>query len=249
MLLDKMQQGLNGITCNLYFTVTITAVDLDTAQQKFVTNELYMRSCFQKIGCELTPLKANERIRIIADIFRGVNKEIRPISTSEFMRGAEKSLCSPDYFEFKKDYFLYNDKFARMIYLKLLPESLQDKILTDLCETSLPILVTVNISPVDPAEASKSVKRQLTNMRSDKIKQQKKAAQHGIITDVTNDDLKQSLEEAESLLDDLQTKNQKMFLLNLVVMVTGTSFDELEANTEKIEAVFRYLICTTSRAP
>ena len=249
MLLDKMQQGQNGITCKKYFTVTITAVDLDTAQQKFVTNELYMRSCFQKIGCELTPLKANERIRIIADIFRGVNKEIRPISTSEFMRGAEKSLCSPDYFEFKKDYFLYNDKFARMIYLKLLPASLQDKILTDLCETSLPILVTVNISPVDPAEARKSVKRQLTNMRSDKIKQQKKAAQHGIITDVTNDDLKQSLEEAESLLDDLQTKNQKMFLLNLVVMVTGTSFDELEANTEKIEAVFRKHICTTSRAP
>ena len=63
-----------------------------------------------------------------------------------------------------------------------------------------------------------------------------------------SDDLKQSLAEAEELLDDLQSKNQKMFLLNLVVMVTGNSFDELDASTEKIEAVFRKHVCTSSRA-
>lgn len=249
MLLDKMQQGQNGITTKKYFTVTVSAADLETAQQRFGSIELFMRSCFQKLGSELTVLKANERVRIIADIFRGVNQEIRPISSSEFLRGAEKSLCCPDYFEFKKDYFLFDDKYARMIYLKLLPSGLSDRIFTDLCETSLPIVVTVNIAPVDPAEARKTVKRQLTAMRSNKIQAQKKAAQHGVVTDVIGDDLRQSLEEAESLLDDLQSKNQKMFLLNLVVMVTGSNFDELNASTEKVEAVFRKHICTTSRAP
>lgn len=248
MLVDKMEQGQNGINTKKYFTVTVTAIDVETAQQKFTTNELYMRSCFQKIGCDITPLKANERIRIIADIFRGVNQEIRPISSSEFLRGAEKSLCCPDYFEFRKDYFMYNDKYARMVYLKHLPSSLSDNILTDLCETSLPIVVTVNIAPVDPADAIKIVKRQLTNMRSNKIQLEKKAARSGIYSDVLPDNLKQSLEEGEELLDDLQSKNQKMFLLNLVVMVTGTSFDDLEANTNKVEAVFRKHVCTTSRA-
>lgn len=113
MLLDKMQQGQNGITTKKYFTVTVTAATLELAQQKLAAKELYMRSCFQKIGSNIEKLKANERIRIIAEIFRGVNQEIRPISSSEFLRGAEKSLCCPDYFEFKKDYFMYNDKFAR----------------------------------------------------------------------------------------------------------------------------------------
>ena len=126
--------------------------------------------------------------------------------------------------------------------------SLQDKILSDICETSLPLIVTVNIAPVDPAEAQKKVKRQLTNMRSNKIQAEKKAARHGVVSDVISDDLKQSLAEAEELLDDLQSKNQKMFLLNLVVMVTGNSFDELDASTEKIEAVFRKHVCTSSRA-
>lgn len=207
-----------------------------------------MRSCFQKIGSNIEKLKANERIRIIAEIFRGVNQEIRPISSSEFLRGAEKSLCCPDYFEFKKDYFMYNDKFARMVYLKHLPSSLVDDMLKDLCETSLPIVVTVNIAPVEPSEAIKVVKRQLTAMRSNKMQKEKKASQHGVYSDVISDDLKQSLAEAEELLNDLQSKNQKMFLLNLVVMVTGTSFDELDNNTDKIEAVFRKHVCTTSRA-
>lgn len=248
MLLDKMQQGQNGITTKKYFTVTVTAATLELAQQKLAAKELYMRSCFQKIGSNIEKLKANERIRIIADIFRGVNQEIRPISSSEFLRGAEKSLCCPDYFEFKKDYFMYNDKFARMVYLKHLPSSLVDDMLKDLCETSLPIVVTVNIAPVEPSEAIKVVKRQLTAMRSNKMQKEKKASQHGVYSDVISDDLKQSLAEAEELLNDLQSKNQKMFLLNLVVMVTGTSFDELDNNTDKIEAVFRKHVCTTSRA-
>ena len=112
MLLDKMQQGQNGISTKKYFTVTVTAATLELAQQKLASNELALRTYFQKIGSQIEKLKANERIRIIADIFRGVNQEIRPITSSQFMRGAEKSLCCPDYFEFKKDYFMYNDKFA-----------------------------------------------------------------------------------------------------------------------------------------
>ena len=249
MLLDKMQQGQNGITTKKYFTITVTAVDLKIAQQKFMAHEVHMRTIFQKIGCTLTPLKANERIRIIADIFRGVNQEIRPISSSEFLRGSEKSLCCPDYFEFKKDYFLFDNTYARMIYLKHLPSSLLDDMLTELCGTSLPIVVTTNIAPVDPAEAIKIIKRQLTSMKSEKIAKEKKASQHGVFSDVINEDLKLSLAEAEEQLDDLQSKNQKMFLVNLVIMITGKNYEELENNTEKIEAVFRTRVCTSSRAP
>lgn len=248
MLLDKMEQGQNGITTKKYLTLTVTATDLEEAKQKFITRELYMRTCFQKLQSDINPLRANERIRILADIFRGANQEIRPISASEFKRRAEKSLCCPDYFEFKKDYFLFDDKYARMIYLKHLPSSLSDNILTELCEMSLPIVATVNIAPVDPAEAIKIVKRQLTSMRADKLKKEKKAAQHGIFTEVIGDEHKQSLEEGEELLDDLMSKNQKMFLVNVVIMITGNSFEELESNTEKAEAIFRKHVCTTTRA-
>ena len=249
MLLDKMQQGQNGLTTKKYLTVTVTAIDLQIAQQKFMTNELYMRACFQRIGSEITPLKANQRIRIIADIFRGVNQEIRPISSEEFWRDSEKSLCCPDYFEFKKDYFMFNDKYARMVYLKQLPSSLTDDILKDICETNLPLITTVNISPVAPDEAIKKVKRQLTSMKQEQIDKQSKASKRGVFADVISEDHKNSMEEAKTLLDDLVSKNQKMFLLNLVIMITADNYEQLEQNTDKVEAVFRKHICTSSRAP
>ena len=249
MLLDKMEQGQNGLTTKKYITVTVTAVDLQIAQQKFLTNELYMRACFQRIGSELKPLKANSRIRILADIFRGVNQDIRPISQGEFWRGSEKSLCCPDYFEFKKDYFMYDEKYARMVYLKQLPSKIIDEILKDICDTSLPIVITVNASPVPPEKAIKLVRRQLTSMKQEQIDKQSRAQKRGVFVDVISEDHKLSMEEAKQLLDDLISKNQKMFMVNLVVMITADSFEQLENSTDKVEAVFRKHVCTTSRAP
>ena len=202
MLREKIMAGRNGISCNKYMTLTVTATDVEAAAQKIATIEVHLRMGFQKIGSALTPLNSNQRVRILADIFRGVNKEIRPISTGEFQRQAEKSLCCPDY----------------------------------------------NLPPAEPDVAIKTVKRQLTSMRSDQIKKNKKASQHGVFIDVTSDDHRHSMEEAEELLDDLTSKNQKMFLTNLVIMVIADSFNELEANTEKIIAVLNSNVCTTATA-
>lgn len=251
MLLDKMRQGQNGITTKKYITLTVTAVDLQIAQQKFLARELSMRGAFQRIGSELTPLKANERIRILADIFRGVNQEIRPISASEFLRGAEKSLCCPDYFEFKRDYFMFDNKYARMLFLKHngYPAKMLDEILTEVCATALPIVTTINIAPIDPATAIKTINHQLTSMKADQMMKQKKASSHGVFVDVTSADMERSLSEAAKLLSAVQDDGQKLFQVNLPIMVTGDSFEELENNTEKIEAVFRARSAVISRAP
>lgn len=56
---------------------------------------------------------------------------------------------------------------------------------------------------------------QLTSMRANKLQAEKKAIQSGYTSDVINEDLKHSLIEAEELLDDLRSKNQKMFLDNI----------------------------------
>lgn len=248
MLREKLMQGQNGINCNKYMTLTVTAADVEAAAQKIATIEVHLRMGFQKIGSALLPLNANQRVRILTDIFRGVNREICPISTVEFQQQAEKSLCCPDYFEFKNDYLMYDNNYARLLFVRQLPSSLADTILTNIAETNLNLIVTVNIAAVEPDAAIKTVKRQLTSMRSDQIKKNKKASQHGVYIDVTSDNLKHSLEEAEDLLDDLTSKNQKMFLTNLVVMVIAASFNELEANTEKIVAVLNKNVCTTATA-
>lgn len=75
MLREKLMQGQNGISCNKYMTLTVTAADIEAAAQKIATIEVHLRMGFQKIGSRIKALNANQRVRILADIFRGVNNE------------------------------------------------------------------------------------------------------------------------------------------------------------------------------
>ena len=248
MLRSKLMQGQNGINCTKYLTLTVTAADVETAAQKIATIEVHLMTGFKKIGSSIVALTANQRIRILTDIFRGVDKEIHTISSGEFHRQAEKSLCCPDYFEFKNDYFMYDNNYARMLFVRQLPTGLDDNVLTDIAMTNLNLIISVNIAAVEPDVAIKTVKRQLTSMRAEQINKNRKASQHGTFIDVTSDDLRRSLEEAEELLGDLTSKNQKMFLTNLVIMVIAESYNELEANTEKVITVLNQHVCITANA-
>ena len=246
MLVEKMEQGQNGIIRNKYLTVTVQASYLEAAKSKFATIDLELTNAFKKIGSAITPMTSNERVELLKDIFRNVDEKFAPLSQSDFNRQAERAYCSPDYFEFKKDYFMWNDKYARTMFIKDMPASLKDCLLTDIANTNLDVMTTVNIAPVDPAKALKIVNHQLTSMRANKLQAEKKAIQSGYTSDVINEELKYSLVEAEELLDDLRSKNQKMFLTNIVIMVTANDYDELENNTEAIESVVRKHICSVS---
>lgn len=246
MLVEKMEQGQNGIIRNKYLTVTVQAAYLEAAKSKFATIDLELTNAFKKIGSAITPMTSNERVELLKDIFRNVDEKFSPLTQSDFNRQAERAYCCPDYFEFKKDYFMWNDKYARTMFIKDMPASLKDCLLTDIANTNLDVMTTVNITPVDPAKALKIVNHQLTSMRANKLQAEKKAIQSGYTSDVINEELKYSLVEAEELLDDLRSKNQKMFMTNIVIMVTGADYDELENNTEAIEAVVRKHICSVS---
>ena len=246
MLVEKMEQGQNGIIRNKYLTVSVQAADLESARAKFNTIDIDLYNAFKKIGSIVTPLTSNERVVMLKDIFRNVDEKIPVFNQDDFTRGSERAYCCPDYFEFKKDYFMWGDKYARTMFIKDLPASLKDTLLTDITNTNLDVMVSVNIAPVDPYKALKIVNHQLTSMRANKLQAEKKAIQSGYTSDVINEDLKHSLVEAEELLDDLRSKNQKMFLNNIIIMVTGKDFDELENNTEAVEGVIRKHICSVS---
>ena len=246
MLTDKMEQGQNGIIRSKFLTVTVQAADADAARVKFSSIDVEIINAFKKLGSDIRPMTANERVTLLKDIFRGADVEIPELTEKDFRRKADRAYCCPDYLEFKKDYFMWGDKYARTMFIKDMPASLKDCLLTDILGTNLDVMVTVNVAPVDPYKALKIVQHQLTSMQANKMQAERKAIQSGYTADVINQDLKHSLQEAEELLDDLRSKNQKMFLDNIIIMVTAANMDELNANTETIEAVVRKHICSLS---
>lgn len=176
ILHDKIMHGQNGLQCRKFITVTVSAINFDTASTRFFNIEAYLINCLNLLGTELIALNANERVRLMADILCDVDDKISPISREEFARKSEKMLCSPDYFEFKKDYFMYNDKFARCLYFKRLPPSVEDTIFKDIIEMNQSLIISKNVEFVEPSEALTMLHRKLTDMKQEEISKVRKAA-------------------------------------------------------------------------
>ena len=246
ILQEKIMHGQNGIHCRKFITVTVAAINIDAANTRFFNMETHLTACLNRLGTDLIPLDANDRVRLMADILRDVDTPILPVSREEFARKAEKMLCCPDYFEFKKDYFMYNDKYARCLYFKKLPQSVQDTIFKDLIEVNQSLIISKNVEFVEPSEALALLQRKLTDMKQEEITKVRKAAQtsKGAFVDpIEGTQLAVDKAQAQEFLNDLQERNQKMTLCQFIVMITANSYEELKKNTEAIETILRkYLI-------
>ena len=92
ILMDKIMQGQNGIQCRKFITVTVSAINFETASTRLFNAEAHLMNCLSRMGTEIIPLDANERVRLIADILRDVNSPISPIKRDEFARRSENAL-------------------------------------------------------------------------------------------------------------------------------------------------------------
>lgn len=242
ILHDKIMQGQNGLQCRKFITVTVTAINFDTASTRFFNIESHLINCLGRLGTELIPLSANERVRLLADILCDVDTKIYPVSREEFARRSEKMLCSPDYFEFKKDYFMYNDKYARCVYFKRLPQSVMDTIFKDIIEMNQSLIISKNVEFVEQSEALTILHRKITDMKQEEIAKVKKVASvsNGAFVDpIEGTQLAIDKVQAQEFLEDLQERNQKMTLCQFIIMLTADSFDELQKNTEALEIILR----------
>ncbi len=252
ILHDKIMHGQNGMHCRKFITVTVTAINFEAASTKFFNIEAHLINCLNRLGTELIALTANERVRLMADILRDVDAEIRPISREEFARRAEKQLCCPDYFEFKKDYFMYNDKFARCLYFKKLPQSVLDTIFKDIIEINQSLIISKNVEFVEPTEALTLLQRKITDMKQEEISKVRKAAvasKGAFVDPIEGTQLAIDKAQAQDFLQDLQERNQKMTLCQFIVMLTADSYEELKKNTEAIEIILRKYQIESINAP
>ena len=240
IITDKIMQGQRGLHCRKFITVTVAAINFDAASSRFFNMEAHLTTCLNKLGTELIPLTANERVRLMADILRDVNTEIRPCSREEFARRSEKMLYCPDYFEFKRDYFMYNNRYARCLYFKRLPQQVGDTLFKELIELNQSLIISKNVEFVEPSEALTLLQRKITDMKQEEITKVRKAAEaskSAFVDPIEGSQL--AIDKAQEFLLDLQERGQKMTLCQFLVMLTADSREELEKNTEAVSIVLR----------
>lgn len=252
VLESKILGGQRGLHCRKYLTVTVAAISYDAANTMLFSLETQLNTALKKIGTVPIALTANERVRLLADIMCDVNNDFEPCSESEFNRQAEKYLCCPDYFEFERDYFMYNDKYARVIFFKKFGTSIEDEIYKKIIDLNKTMVISENVEFIEPDAAITMVSRKMTDMKTEEISKLKYSAKvsGGVVANpLEGSELLENLDEAKELLEKLRNDDEKMTLAQFVIMLIADSYEELEQDTKTLETTLRVMHVEISKAP
>ena len=129
------------------------------------------------------------------------------------------------------------DKFCAVSFLQISAPEMDDRMLTELLDTDSGLLVSLHIRSMDQNEAIKTVKRKITDLDSMKIDAQKRAAREGFDMDIIPTDLATYAGEAKNILRDLQSRNERMFLMTFLVVNVADTKQKLENDIFRASSV------------
>lgn len=258
MLREKMSEGRNNLTTDIYFIVSIEAESAAEATMQFSRMDGEITSLVGRIGnstCEV--LTTTDMLRVLFDIYNRGHEDEFGAKTQLDGTGHEmidyhqllrlglsvKDIIGPDSMEFRPGYFRLGEGYGRIEYLSQLPSQLSVAFYPELCGLGFPMLSSIHYQPLPQEEALRRVKNQLTSVNSNVVDAQKRAARAGYSGELISAELKNNAQEANSLLEDLQTRNQKMFEVTLTLAHFADSMEELDQQTEAIQSCARkYLV-------
>lgn len=248
MLRTQIEKGRNDIRTRKFITISTYAENEIEAKKTLDRVEQETTISLKKMKSNIKPLDLKERLEIFHSFYRGENVEFiyNPKESKKYGL-LTKDIIAPDSLEFKRDYMMIGDKFARAIYLSDLPSFISDRVITDLTSFNFDMILTMNLRSLEPQNALKIINKQITGMESDKINYQKRSIKNGYFEPFIPNELKNRLEQANELLEDVTNNNQKMFFMSTVILIKADNKEELDENTNLVDSVARKYLCQTRK--
>ena len=231
MLKMQLAKGNNGLVKTKYITFGIKADSLRAAKSRLERIETGILNNFKVLGAAARPLNGLERLKILHDTMNMDTKEPFKFHYGMVAKTGlgTKDFIAPTGFDFRNDsYFRMGQTFGCVSYLQITSPELTDKMLADFLDMEENLIVNIHVQPVDPKAAIKSLKNILSNIQKMKIEEQKKAVRSGYDMDIIPTDISTYGEEAENLLNELQSRNEKMFKVTFLLMNTADSKRKLD---------------------
>ena len=231
MLHSQLSRGNNGLVKTKYLTFGIEADSIRIAKPRLERIENDLWNAFKRLGVQLTSLDGKQRLKLIHNILRMNGNDPFSFEWNWLAPSglSTKDFIAPSSFEFKeKGTFRTGGKYGAVSFLQILAPELNDRVLSDFLEMESNLIVTMHIQSVDQMKAIKTIKRKITDLDRMKIEEQKKAVRSGYDMDIIPSDLATYGGEAKKLLADLQSRNERMFLITFLVTNTADSKKELD---------------------
>ena len=246
MLQTQQAKGNNGLTKTKFITFGIEAEGIKAAKPRLERIEIDLLNNFKRLGVAATPLDGRERLKLMHDMFHMDTqapflfdwKWLAPsgLSTKDFI--------APSSFDFRdKRTFGMGKKQAEVSFFSILASDLNDRCLADFLAMESSLVVSLHIRAIDQIAAIRDVKRKITDLDKMKIEEQKKAVRAGYDMDIIPSDLATYGGEAKKLLEDLQSRNERMFLITFLVMNTADDKKQLALNVKQAQSLAQQHNC------
>ena len=252
MLRRQLAQGNNGLTKTKYLTFGIEADSMKQAKPRLQHVEIDLLNNFRRLGVRAKSLTGKERLHLMHSMFHmGDGDNDRFYFDWKWLVESGmsvKDFIAPTCFAFPTSrIFQMGGLYGSMSYLQITASDLSDQMLKDFLEMESSQIVTMHIQSVDQTAAIKQIKHKITELDRSKIEEQKKAVRSGYDMDIIPSDLATYGKDAKALLKELQSQNERMFLLTFLVMNTGKTEQELETNVFQAVSIAQKYNCNLRR--
>ena len=250
MLFHQMEAGNNGLTKTKFLTFGIHADSIKAAKPRIIHIETDLLNNFKRLGVQARVLNGKERLALMHQQFHMGDKEKFRFDWKYLLGSglSVKDFIAPSSFAFpngKK--FQMGSLYGAMSFLSIDASDISDRMLADFLNMESSQIVTMHIQSVDQNEAIKTVKHTITELDRSKIEEQKKAVRAGYDMDIIPSDLATFGKDAKALLKELQSQNERMFLLTFLIMNTGRTEQELENNVFQAKSIAQKHNCNLVR--
>lgn len=231
MLKNQLEKGNNGLIRTKFITFSIEADSIREAKPKLERVEADILNNFKVVGALAFPMNGAERLKLLYEIFNPGSRTPFDFSYDMVLKSgmSTKDFIAPTSFVFKhgKD-FQMGDWISAASYLQIIAPELTDRMLADFLDMDRNLMINMHIQSIEQSDAIKLVKSKVTDINRMKIEEQKKAVRSGYDMDIIPSDLNTYSGEAQHLLEDLQSRNERLFLVTIVFMNTEKSKRELD---------------------
>ena len=221
MLRGQMQKGNNGLSKRKYITFGVEADDLRNAKMRLERIETDMIANFKSLGVQARPLNGIERLELLHSQLHPDGQERLRFDWSQLPKTglSTKDFISPSGLSLSENgkTFRVGEYAGAVSFLQILAPELTDRLLAEFLNMNDTVTVSLHIQSIDQAQAIKNIKRKMSDLQKMTIEEQKKAVRSGYDMDIIPTDLATYGEDAKNLLQDLQSRNERMFLVTMLV--------------------------------
>ncbi len=245
MLLDRAVVNSNNMVQEKYITVSTSRKNILDARSLFnrMSSELY--SNFSKLSSRLIELDAKERLRIFHDFYRLGQEQYYNFDLKQTMRKGHdfRDAICPDSMEFNKDYIKIGDKYCRTLYMREFASFIKDTMITEFADLPKNLMLSIDLLPIPTDEAVKIINKLILGAETDKARFTRKQSQNGNFTADIPYDLEQRSKELHEFMNDMISRDQRMLIATVTIVLIADSLEELDSDTKSILSIARKHVC------